>query len=606
MVSREAQNAAEPTADRRVNGYVPLRDYAAIGDGRTVALIALDGSVDWMPVPNLHSPAVFARLLDADTGGSIELAPVGDFTSTREYVEGTNVLRTTFTTDAGVATVTDALVTGVAGRLPWVEIARRIDGVRGSVPFRWRVAPGTAFGTASPWVEKTVHGPVIRIDGVTIGVQGLDHGVRRGRRNDGRAISGAFTTSAKSRHLITVVGTENEPLHLPNPAIVDEGVDRTIENWRSWSREFTYDGPWAAAVQRSALALKLLIYSPTGSIAAAATTSLPESTTGDKNWDYRFAWVRDVAYTVTALVRFGLREETQAAVSWLLTTIKNNGPELEIFYTLDGDVPQDPIERDVPGWRGLGPVVDGNPAGGQLQLGVYGDLFDVMRRYVEAGNVLDTSTGRMLAGVADTTCDMWRQADHGMWELPTARQYTSSKMGCWAALNSAVRLGELGQIPGSVDRWRAERDAIAEWVAENCWSEEKQSYVFYQGSDELDASVLLHAPSGFDRGPRMASTVDAIRDELGRGALVYRFSGAESEEHTFVACGFWLAAALACTGRDADAIAAMDALVALGNDVGIYAEMIDAESNEFYGNLPQGLSHLALVNAAITIEELTR
>lgn len=584
-------------------GEVDLRSYGAIGDGRTVALIAADGGVDWLPVPNLASPPVFARLLDAENGGAIELAPVEPFTVTRRYVQGTNVLQTTFETASGAATVTDALVTGIAGRLPWVEIARRIEGVRGSVRFRWLVEPGSRLGTASPWIDETTHGPVIRVDGVTIAVRGLDHRPRRSGRG---SIRGSFTTSKDSRHLLTIVGSADEPLHLPDAGNVDRGIDRTIDNWRLWSREFSYGGPWADAVQRSALALKLLIFSSTGAIAAAATTSLPESLVGGKNWDYRFAWVRDLAYTVTALTRFGLREETHAAVSWLLRTIRSNGPGLHVFYTLEGELPGGVQTHDVPGWKGIGPVVTGNPAGEQLQLGVYGDLFDVMRRYVEAGNVLDADTGRMLAGVADATCDAWQSKDHGMWELPDTQHYTSSKMGCWSALDNAVRLCDLGQIPGSATRWAAERDAIREWIEENCWSDERKAYVFYAGTDELDASVLLHAPSGFDRGERMSSTIDALRADLGAGPLLYRYSGAQSEEATFVSCAFWAASALACVGRTDEAVALMDELVGLANDVGLYAEMIDADSKDFLGNFPQALSHLALVNTAITIEELTR
>ena len=596
------RNTSTPPASR-ADGYVDLRSYGAIGDGRTVALIAEDGSVDWLPIPNLDSVPVFARILDADGGGAIALAPVDGFAVKRRYIAATNVLETTFTTESGVAKVTDALVTGVAGRLPWVELARRIEGVSGTVKFRWKVAPGSMLGSASPWIDVTTHGPVVRIDGVTIAVRGIDNGARR---SGNQAISGSFTTSADSMHQVTVVGTSNEPLHIPDPNNVDRGIDRTIDNWRAWSKEFNYDGPWADAVQRSALALKLLIFSPTGAIAAAATTSLPESLAGGKNWDYRYAWVRDLAYTVTALTRFGLREETHGSVSWLLRTIRANGPDLHVFYDLDGGLPGGTEEHDIAGWRENKPVVTGNPAGGQLQLGVYGDLFDVMRRYVEAGNILDAETGRLLASVADKTCDAWHRQDHGMWELPDVHHYTSSKMGCWSALDNAVRLCELGQIPGSADRWAAERDAIKEWVEENCWSEERQSYVFYAGSDDLDASVLLHAPSGFERGPRMNSTIDAIRDELGRGALMYRYSGVQSEEATFVSCAFWTASALACVGRHDEAIALMDELVGLANDVGLYSEMIDPDSLAFLGNFPQGLSHLALVNTAITIEELTR
>jgi len=593
----------ESVASGRTDGYVDLRSYGAIGDGRTVALVALDGGIDWLPVPSLGSVPVFARLLDGEDGGAIELAPSEPFTVTRRYLPGSNVLETTFSTANGRARMTDALVTGVAGRLPWLELARRVDGLEGSVHFRWRVAPGTRFARSSPWVERTTHGKVIRIDGVTIAVKGSDHGPRGGGP---RGLQGAFTTSAGSRHLLIVAGTADEPLHLPDAASTDRTIDRTIENWQAWSNEFSYDGPWADAVQRSALALKLLIYSPTGSIAAAATTSLPESLSGGKNWDYRYAWVRDLAYTVSALIRFGLREETHAAVSWLLTTIKEHGPELHIFYTLDGGTPPAVEQMDAPGWRGIAPVVIGNPAKSQLQLGIYGDLFVTMRRYVEAGNLLDAETGRLLASIADRASDAWRQRDSGMWELEAHRHYTSSKMGCWMALDSAVVLCELGQIPGNAERWKSERDAIRDWIEKHCWSEKRQAWVAWPGTEHLDASVLLHAPSGFDRGERMSTTIDALRSELGRGPLLYRYTGAEREEGAFVACSFWMASALACVGRHEEATELMDGMVALGNDVGLYAEMIDPVDDGFLGNLPQGLSHLALITAAITIEELTR
>jgi GH15 family glucan-1,4-alpha-glucosidase len=595
------------TASHARDDSSPLRDYAAIGDGRTVALIGRDGSVDWLPVPDLYAVPVFAHLVDAEAGGRIELAPRGSYETKRRYVRGTNVLETTFTTASGSVKVTDALVTGVAGRLPWAELARRVDGVDGEVRMRWVVRPGTALGTASPWIQSVGGDAVIRDASVTIGVTGRNHhpSRTRSRQPGDDSFRGGFTTSPGSRHTIVVVATEGEPLHLPRAEKVEEGVERTIANWRAWSREFSYDGPWAPAVQRSALALKLLIYSPSGAIAAAATTSLPESPAGGKNWDYRFAWVRDAAYSVRALVRFGLREETHAAFAWLLRTIKANGPDLHIFYGLDGSVPEGVTEYAVPGWKGIGPVVSGNPAQHQLQLGVFGDLLSLARTYVDEGNVLDVETGRMLASVADRTCDLWRNPDAGMWELPELRHHTSSKMGCWQALDSAVRLAETGQIAGSVDRWRAERERVREWIDEHCWNPELGSYVMAPGSTDLDASVLLHAPSGFDRGERMTSTIDALIAELSRGPLLYRYSGMESVEHPFVACSFWLASALACVGRTEEAVALMDQLVTLGNDVGLYSEMIAEDRETFWGNLPQALTHLALINTAITIEETT-
>jgi GH15 family glucan-1,4-alpha-glucosidase len=584
----------------------PLRSYAPIGDGRTIALVGERGQIDWMPLPNLDSLPVFARLLDSDTGGAVDLHPIGEYEVSRRYVPRTNVLETTFRTATGEARVTDAMVTGVAGRLPWAELARRIDGKRGEVEFEWRVRPGTQLQTASPWIEDVDGACVMRVGEISFAVVGKNHGGNNADPDGprGPSIHGRFTTSPDSRHLIVVAATDDEPLHLPDPDNVDRGIDRTIEGWRAWSKEFSYEGPWAQHVQRSALALKLLVYAPTGSMAAAATTSLPENPRGGKNWDYRFAWVRDLAYAAHALILFGLREETHAAISWLLRTIRLNGPDLHVMYTLRGETATKVRAFEVAGYRGIGPVVTGNPAQGQLQLGVYGDLFAICRTYVDAGNVLDVATGRMLADMADRVCDLWRNPDSGMWELPEIRHYTSSKMGCWQALNDAVILAEAGQIPGSPARWAAERERVRDWVDAHGWSEEIGAYVMYPGTTDLDASVLLHAPSGFDRGPRMSSTIDAISRDLGAGHLVYRYTGMDQEEHTFVSCAFWLASALACVGRHDEAIEAMDDLVERGNDVGVFAEMIAQDDDAFWGNLPQSLSHLALLTAALTMREV--
>jgi GH15 family glucan-1,4-alpha-glucosidase len=502
--------------------------------------------------------------------------------------------------------VTDAMVSGVAGRMPWAELARRIDGVEGEVPMRWRVHPGSSLQTAAPWVDSTAHGHVLRSGATALVVVGFDHGPQDPDLDQptGPELTGTFTTSPESRHLIALAATHDEPLHLPDPRNVDKGIDRTIENWRHWSAVFSYEGPWQEHVQRNALALKLLIFSPSGAIAAAATTSLPESPEGGKNWDYRHAWVRDLAYTTHALVRFGLREETHAALSWMLRTIRHHGPELHVMYTLDGGLVPRPHEYDVTGWHDIGPVVTGNPAGEQLQLGVYGDLIAIMRTYVDAGNVLDIGTSRLLARIADRTCDLWRNPDSGMWELSELRHYTSSKMGCWKALDDAVALAETGAIPGSAERWKAERDRIRLWIDENCWSDERGAYSFFAGSDQLDSSVLLHAPTGFDRGERMSSTIDALTDELGAGALLYRYSGVDAEEKTFVASAFWRAEALACVGRHEEALGRMDELVDHANDVGIYAEMIDADDGSAWGNTPQALSHLGFLSAAMTIRDV--
>jgi GH15 family glucan-1,4-alpha-glucosidase len=541
--------------------------------------------------------------LDADHGGRIVLHPVGDFETRRRYLPGTNVLETVFTTAKGSVRVTDALVTGVAGRLPWLELARRIEGIGGTVVMDWAVEPGTMLGEASPWAEGIDGKRVLRVGTVNLAVTGLSDSQDD---DDAPRFGGRIRIAEDTRRTLTVVATEDEPLHLPDPGNVDIGIDRTVGNWELWSRTFSYQGPWEDAVQRSALALKLLLYAPTGAIAAAATTSLPETPTGRKNWDYRFAWVRDTAYTLRALSRFGLREETHAAISWLLRAVKGDSAELRVLYGLHDSTHADVQVHDAPGYRGMGPVVTGNRAADQLQLGVYGDLLSVAVAYAAEGNVLDVPTRRLLADVADRVCDVWRQPDSGMWELAELRHHTSSKMGCWQALQSALELVDLGQIDGNPSRWRREAELIHEWVDANCWSDELGAYTMASDLNELDASVLLHAPSGFDRGERMRSTIVALRHELGRGPLLFRFTGAEGEgERPFTACSFWLATALACTGDVEEASAMMDELVELANDVGLYAEMMDTDGT-FWGNFPQALSHLGLIDAALTIADLRR
>ena len=591
---------AGPVEERDADGYADLRSYAAIGDGRTIALIARDGRIDWLPLPQMDAPPVFGALLDAENGGCIELCPTEEFSVEREYVEHTNVLTTTFTTASGRVRVTDSLNNGIADRLPWSELARRIEGLEGSVAMRAAVRPGTALNTASPWVHQTSQGSVLRVGDLTLAVLTLD----AAEVSDGdHRIDVTFSTSAGSRHLLAVVATEREPLFLPPAAAIDAGVDRTIGNWAAWMQNFDWDGPWDTAVRRSALTLKLLLHAASGSMVAAATTSLPEGLGGGKNWDYRYAWVRDSAYALTALFRFGLREETHGAISWLLATIRQHGPQPQVVYALDGGTVPPGDLRDVPGWRGNTPVTVGNDAAGQLQLGVFGDLFSIVALYVANGNVLDAHTGRLLAGIADLACDRWRSRDAGMWELAEHQHYTTSKIGCWVALTKAVELAEGGHVPGDESRWRGEAEQIRRWVAEKCWSEERGAYVWYPGSDQLDASIVLHAISGFDRGERMSRTLDVLRAELGVGPHLYRFSGAAEEEGTFLACSFWMVSALTLCGRVAEARELMEELMGSANDVGLLAEMLDPQTGDLLGNLPQALSHLALVNAAITVSE---
>lgn len=578
---------------------VPLEDYGAIGDGRTVALVARDGQIDWLPLPRLDSPPAFAAVLDPQRGGCIALRPAEDFSVERRYLPRTNVLQTTFTTASGRLRVTDALSVGLAGPLPWAELVRRVEVISGEIDVEWVVDVGDQLGQVNPWVWHEKNRIVGHSGDVMLGVSAFGIGERM---IDGRTVHGHAVLNEGDGGVLAITSADDGQLWLPDEKSLLGRFDRTVQRWQEWSSLIQYDGKrWRDAVERSALAMKLLLFSPTGAIAAAGTTSLPEVVGGDANWDYRFMWVRDASYTADALMALGLSEEVHAGVSWLLDSVRATSPDIHVLYTLDGQVPDQQTERQVPGYRQSQPVRSGNNAESQRQLGTFGDLFDTVWTYVQRNHVLDDQVGRMLALLADRCCDTWRLEDSGLWELPDRRHYTTSKMGCWVALDRALRLADVDQIPTThAGRWAAERDAIKAWVEEHCWSEEKQSYTFYAGGDELDASVLIAGQNNFERGERLSLTCDAIQRELSDGPLVWRYTGMRGHEGAFVACSFWLVSALWYAGRHDEAEQLMDQAVGLSNDLGLLSEEV-AAPGRLLGNMPQALSHLALVNAATTL-----
>ncbi len=589
--------------DRGQDGYLPLEQYAALGDGRSVALVGADGSVDWWCVPSMDSDPLFDRLLDPWSGGRFSITPVEPFTVERRYREHSNVLEQVFTTASGQARLTDSLNSGISGRLPWSELARRVDGIVGSVEFRVEVLVGARLGQATPWREPSPHGDVLHLDGLITALRTTD-GVQRTREDD-RGVIARLLARSGERHVLALLGGADAPLILPDMDAIDRRIDRSDQAWREWCGNLTPVAAYDEAVRRSALALKLLVFSPTGAIAAAATLALPERIGGSKNYDYRYAWVRDVTYTIKAFLRVGAVEEAKASFSWLMLTLRRHGGEIATMFTLDGDAAPPEDRLDLPGYRGSQPVLRGNKAGRQLQLGTFGDLFETAALFVQEGHVLDLATRKLLASEADRCADVWRQKDSGIWELEALEHYTSSKIGCWTALDRAASLADLGQIDGSrVERWRRVRDQIVQWIDDNCWSEAKQSYVFHPGTERLDAALLLGVRFGFPRHDRMALTRDAVRRELGHGPHVYRYSGVEQEEGAFTACGFWLVEAYALLGEQAAAREQMQAMLdaACGN-LGLMTEQIDPAGGTHLGNVPQALSHLALIHAACAVAE---
>jgi GH15 family glucan-1,4-alpha-glucosidase len=584
-----------------------IGDYAAIGDGRTVALVARNGSIDWLCLPDLDSPSVFAAVLDSERGGRFALRPEGHADVQRRYLPDTNILETTFVTAGGTVRVTDAMTLPGAGGLgPARELVRRVESLAGRVPMRWSVTPAFDYGGLRPRFEWRGRIPVAVAGPDAVAVCSWDAGEPQ---IEGASVSGRFTAQENAPALIALCAAYQEPLVFPPRAAVEARLQDTAGYWRSWAAGRAYAGPWRDSVIRSALALKLLFHSPSGAIAAAATASLPEEIGGERNWDYRFCWVRDSAFTLEALLQLGCPREADAFFWWLLHASQLTHPQLQVLYRLDGAerAPERTLELD--GYRGSRPVRVGNAAAGQTQLDIYGDVLQTALIYVQAGGTLDRETGRRLAGMADLVCRIWREPDSGIWEVRSEpRHFTHSKMMCWVALDRAIRLSDTGQLPARrAAQWRTEARAIRDFVETRCWSQRLGSYTRAAGSEELDASLLLGVLFGFGApdDDRMRSTVRAVRRELGHGPLLHRYSGEDGlsgGEGAFLCCSFWLADALARTGDVEAATELMEQLIALASDVGLYAEEQDPTSSEMLGNTPQGLVHLALINAAVSID----
>ena len=590
----------------RVDGYAPIREYALVGDGRTGALIARDGSIDWLCLPNVDSPSVFARILDAKRGGSFRLEPASPFEAERRYQPNSNVLETTFTTGEGRVRVTDALtLTDIKRISPMRELVRKVEALSGTVPLRWSLEPRFGYGRADTRIERR-HGRWFAHAGADALVLGLcDSG--EGEARDG-VISGRIELAQGSSAILSLSASHREPLVIPGRDDSERRLERTVNFWPQWADRSEYNGSWREAVVRSTLALKLLTFAPSGAIVAAPTTSLPEWIGGERNWDYRFTWPRDASWTLDALLRLGFRNEAHAFFWWLMHASRLTQPRLQILYRIDGSDHSGERElRELDGYRGSAPVRIGNGASKQIQLDLYGAVLEAIWLYGKEVGHLDGDSGKEVARIADYVASHWRDPDNGIWEVRDERMhYTQSKALCWVALDRACALADEGMIPNRNTRWRTEADELQRFVDTEGWDEERRSYVRAPDQRELDASLLTLALLGYHepRDNRIQSTIAAIERELREGPYVYRYRGGDGlagEEGAFLTCSFWLVDAYARTGRLDDANALMEELVGLANDVGLYSEEIDPRTGEFLGNFPQGLTHLALVNAAVSI-----
>ena len=593
-----------------------IQDYAIIGDCRSSALVSRSGSIDWLCWPRFDSAGVFAALLDADRGGRWSIAPVAPFRTTRRYVDDTNVLETRFETDAGTLVVTDlmpALSEEEKRRAmtPDHEILRIVRCERGELEIDHLFDPRPCFGERPPRMQDA--GALgLRIE-VGHGLLVLRTDMPRGTGGDPRRTRARIRAGERWQFSLTF--SDDWPAVLPPLGTrADDVVESSIAWWRTWSSHIRYDGPARGAVVRSALALRLLFYAPSGAVIAAPTTSLPERVAGDLNWDYRFCWLRDASFTVRALFGLGCREEAEAFVSWLLHATRLTWPELSVLYDVYGRIPKH--ERTLDAFEGYAhsrPVRIGNAATEQLQLDVYGEVIEATARFAREGGELDRETLRTLYGWGEWLCKNWQRPDEGIWEPRSGRRHhTHSRLLAWTALDRLLELDRGRLHRPSLRRKLAENRALIQReLVEHAWSDSLGSYVSTLDGSGVDATLLLLPWYGFESASsdRMRRTYARVRRELGaENGLLYRYRSDDSPgEGAFGICGFWAAEYLAMGGgTPEEAVAAFEQQCAVANDVGLFAEEIDPRSGDALGNFPQAFTHVGLINAALTLERRLR
>ncbi|MGW7046470.1 glycoside hydrolase family 15 protein [Streptomyces avermitilis] len=583
-----------------------IEDYALIGDQQSAALVARDGSIDWLCLPRFDSPACFAALLGDEHNGKWRIAPKGAGPCTRRaYRTDSLVLDSEWDTPDGTLRVTDLM----PQRDSAPDLVRIVEGLRGRVTVHSAIRLRFDYGSIVPWMR--------RAEGHRVAVAGPDAVWLRSEpavRTWGEDFCTHSEFTVGEGEKVAFVLTWH-PSHQPRPPLLDpyESLHGSLAQWREWASQCRYDGPFRDAVVRSLITLKALTYAPTGGIVAAPTTSLPEQLGGIRNWDYRYCWLRDSTLTLDALLSAGYHEEAADWRDWLLRAVAGDPADLQIMYGLSGERRLPEFELPwLPGFRDSVPVRTGNDAAKQLQLDVYGEVIDSLSLARRSGLPDKPHMWRVQRALMDFLCSTWRQPDEGLWEVRGGRRhFVYSKVMAWVAADRAVRtLENEPQLGGDLAGWRAMRDEVHREVCERGYDAERNTFTQFYGSRGLDASLLLIPRVGFlpPDDPRVIGTVDAVREELGRDGFVRRYStdaaevdGLPGDEGTFLVCSFWLADALHRLGRTEEARALFERLVGLCNDVGLLAEEYDPASDRFLGNFPQAFSHLGLVSTALAL-----
>ncbi len=599
-------------------GYPDIGDYGVIGDCRSAALVSKDGALEWLCMPRFESAALFAAILDRDRGGSFAVRPTAGYSTTRRYLPGTNVLESIHETGNGKVRVVDCMpVASEAEKrhelFPEHEVLRRIECLSGEVEVEVVFDPRPGYGEETPRVVHRGDLGCFCQSGKEALAFRSDIGVAC--TNDRPGACGTETLTAGDVRWAGFTYTDEDPAVVPVFGEVGERkIERSVRWWRDWVGKCRYEGRYQDAVTRSALAVKLLTYAPSGAVVAAPTTSLPEKIGGVRNWDYRYCWLRDSSLTIQSLMDLGFEAEAQAFLSWMLHATRRSWPELQVLYDIHGR--ECPPERELEwleGYRGSSPVRIGNGARNQFQLDVYGEVVDAVVEYVHRGGSVDRGTGRMLRGLGQTVCAQWRRPDEGIWEVRVEpRHHTYSKVMAWVALERLLQLHERGEIEVPADAFAAERDAIRDTVETEGWSDELGSYTSTFGGEDVDASLLLLSRYGYveSGADRMRGTCAAVHDRLGAaGGLVYRYlhqpDGLPPGEGAFGIASFWAVDCECRQGAVDRAVERFESLLGYANDLGLYAEEIDPDTGAQLGNFPQAFTHVGLIDAALTLAEFT-
>lgn len=601
-----------PTDQYGSGTYLPIAEHGLIGDLRSVALVGTDGTIDWYCCGAFDAPSVFASILDAERGGCFELAAAVPARTKQFYFPDTNVLITRFFTEDGVGEVQDFMPVGGGSVEPERHrLIRRVVCVRGSIPFRARVAPRFGYGAQPHTVRMAGDVAVFESAALSLGltatapleIDGLD------ARADFKLAEGESAVFALDQ-----VGGEVTPRRCARTE-AEEQFNRTVAYWRHWLSASKYRGRWREMVHRSALTLKLLTYAPTGAIVAAPTTSLPEQLGGERNWDYRYVWVRDAAFCVYALLRLGFTGEAEAFMKFLTRYVSpcdggQSGP-LQIMYGIDGrtDLPERELDH-LEGHQGSAPVRVGNAAADQLQLDIYGALIDSIYLYDKWAQPISSDQWDDVCALVDWVCENWDQPDEGIWETRGGRKnFLYSRLMCWVAIERAIRMANRRSLPADLNRWRERRDTIYRRIMRRGWSEARQAFVQHEDGDVLDAALLMMPLTKFiaPTDPKWLATLDALSRELVSDSLVYRYDtvaspdGLRGDEGTFSICSFWYVEALVHAGRLDEARLAFEKMLTYANHLGLYAEEI-SNTGEQQGNFPQAFTHLALISAAFNLD----